>query len=286
MPILKDLELYLGGEKIGKAYLGNNPIYGFSSLLLDDNPGAAIALSLRKLNSNYSGSCIRVRRSSDNVEQDIGFVDGVVNIAALQSFVGGFDGYVTTWYDQSGNSNNAIQSIATKQAKIVISGSVNTINNKPCLYFDGNNYSGYITDYNLGSIYSMFLISKSIHTNYHRVITSRDRNRLLTTRMIGYSFLPSNNGWIVDYTESYVNLALANMTISNTESRGYMNSIDITEVTNRINEDWGLVSLGSEHTISNQYFTGYLSEVIIYPTAQINNRIPLESNIINYYNII
>jgi len=44
-----------------------------SSLLLDLYPGATVAYSLRKLRTAYSGSAIRVRRSSDNTEQDFGF---------------------------------------------------------------------------------------------------------------------------------------------------------------------------------------------------------------------
>jgi len=41
--------------------------------LLDTYPDAAAAYSLRKLRADYSGSAVRVRRSSDNTEQDIGF---------------------------------------------------------------------------------------------------------------------------------------------------------------------------------------------------------------------
>lgn len=47
-----------------------------NKLMLDSlNPSnIALGLSLRKINSRYRDSCIRVRRSSDNVETDIGFV--------------------------------------------------------------------------------------------------------------------------------------------------------------------------------------------------------------------
>jgi len=44
-------------------------------LLLDIFPNAAVAYSLRKLRTAYSGSAIRVRRSVDNAEQDFGFND-------------------------------------------------------------------------------------------------------------------------------------------------------------------------------------------------------------------
>ena len=47
------------------------------------------AYSLRKLLTAYTGSAIRVRRSSDNTESDIGF-DGSGNLdtSALLTFVG------------------------------------------------------------------------------------------------------------------------------------------------------------------------------------------------------
>ncbi len=63
-------------------------IFGANSdLLLNEFPGAAAAYSLDKLDKNYNGSAIRVRRSSDNQEQDIGFVDNVFDSASLESFV-------------------------------------------------------------------------------------------------------------------------------------------------------------------------------------------------------
>jgi hypothetical protein len=56
-------------------------------LLLDTYSGAAVAFSLRKLNSSYSGNAIRVRRSNDNAEQDIGFVNNQLDTGSLGTFV-------------------------------------------------------------------------------------------------------------------------------------------------------------------------------------------------------
>jgi len=56
--------------------------------LLDTYPNAAVAYSLRKLRSAYTGSAIRVRRSVDNVEQDFGFVNNVLDTDSLLDFVG------------------------------------------------------------------------------------------------------------------------------------------------------------------------------------------------------
>jgi hypothetical protein len=60
-----------------------------SQYILDVYGDAASAFSLRKLSQYYTGSAIRVRRSSDNSELDIGFdATGSLDEASLSSFVG------------------------------------------------------------------------------------------------------------------------------------------------------------------------------------------------------
>jgi hypothetical protein len=78
---------------------GNTGIYLASltppapSLILDTYPNAAVAYSLRQLRTAYTGTAytgaaIRVRRSSDNAEQDINFVSGDLDTQSLLDFVG------------------------------------------------------------------------------------------------------------------------------------------------------------------------------------------------------
>lgn len=68
----------------------NDYFGGYGSLLLDVVPDAAAAYSLRKLRGAYIGSAVRVRRSSDSTEQDIGFTtEGELDTTSLLSFVGG-----------------------------------------------------------------------------------------------------------------------------------------------------------------------------------------------------
>jgi len=110
---------------------------GSSQLLLDVYPNAIGAYSLRKLRSAYTGYAVRVRRSSDNTSQDIGFVNNVLDTTSLLSFVGANDGFVSIWYDQSGNSYDFVQSTGDFQPQIVSTGSVITKNSKPTIKFDG-----------------------------------------------------------------------------------------------------------------------------------------------------
>jgi len=104
---------------------------GGFSYLLDTYVGAEQAHSLRLLSSTYIGSCIRVRRSSDNSEQDIGFLNNVLDTISLLSFVGANDAFVVTWYDQSGNALNSLNSTASTQPQIVSSGSIISLNGLP-----------------------------------------------------------------------------------------------------------------------------------------------------------
>jgi hypothetical protein len=98
-------------------------------LLLDLYPNSTAAYSLRKLTNAYGGAAIRVRRSSDNAELDIGFVANVLDTASLLLFCSATNGFVVKWYSQVGGSTyDVLQTTALKQPKIVASGVLNTIN--------------------------------------------------------------------------------------------------------------------------------------------------------------
>lgn len=68
-----------------------------------DSITAAVAYSVRKLSSSYSGDCMLVRRVSDGATQGIGFdSNGLIDVNALATFSGGSELTVKTWYDQAG----------------------------------------------------------------------------------------------------------------------------------------------------------------------------------------
>jgi PKD repeat protein len=107
--------------------------------VLDLYTNADLAFSMRKLRAAYSGSCIRVRRSSDNTEQDIGFAsNGVIDVSAMLSFVGVGNGFVVTWYDQSGNGRNITQSTGSNQPQIIFTGAIAIRNGLPCVRYSAS----------------------------------------------------------------------------------------------------------------------------------------------------
>lgn len=108
--------------------------------LLDDTANADVAWSVRLLRDAYAGACLRVRRSSDDLEQDIGFDgSGRLDTASLLSFVGAGDGFVVTWYDQTGNGRDLTELVVADQPQIVAAGSVLTQGdaNRPAIFGDG-----------------------------------------------------------------------------------------------------------------------------------------------------
>lgn len=109
-----------------------------ASFLLDVLGVSAVrAYSMRRLATAYAGSAIRVRRSSDNSEQDIGFVGEALDTTSLASFVGAGSGFISRWYDQSGNADDLLQTTTGLQPRIVNSGTIDTRNSLSCAKFDG-----------------------------------------------------------------------------------------------------------------------------------------------------
>jgi len=87
------------------------------------NVGAAFGLRL--LRSDYLGAVINVRRGSDNATLDF-YADSKGNVGTtlygtgttLLTWLAGSIGYITRWYDQSGNGRDVIQATNANQPKI------------------------------------------------------------------------------------------------------------------------------------------------------------------------
>lgn len=123
----------------------------------------AAAYGLRRMRSDYTGPAVRVRRSSDNAEADIGFDGfGRLDTAALLAHCGSSSGFVRTWYDQSGNGRNAVQAAAASQPRIVNAGVVDTAGTAPAVVFDGSN-DGLVTA-SWGAVAQPFTRSMVIRT--------------------------------------------------------------------------------------------------------------------------
>ena len=88
-----------------------------TAYLLDTYTDATLAYSFRQLKTGVT-NCIDVVNSS-NVTATIGFSGGYLDTAALDAHCGVGSGTISRWYDQSGNSNNATQSTASRVSRLL-----------------------------------------------------------------------------------------------------------------------------------------------------------------------
>jgi hypothetical protein len=252
---------------------------------------AAAAYSLRELSTAFVGQpVVRVRRSSDNTEQD--FTAAEITDGTLTTFTGANDGFVTTWYDQSGNGVNVLQSSASLQPRLVLNGVIELQNNKPTVFYS-----------NLGGVSERKLLQTAFNnnipqpTNYFSAasLSTKGTSTLFDTRtgvsnrqylMEGYntSDFQMYAGTILFLTTNTdTSMHLFNALFNNTNSKGYIDSVEMVSGDGGAkSQDWG--ALGGYRNNGN-YPARNISEFIIYPSDQSSNRIGIETNINNEYSI-
>ena len=259
-----------------------------AGLLLDLYPNAAAAYSLRKLRTAYSGSAVRVRRSSDNTEQDIGFVADELDTASLLAFCGAGNGFVQTWYDQSGNANNATMTTQANQPQIVSSGSVILTNGKPSVNFDGTNDS-----LNLSSSFS-FANTGSLISFVGKRAASGDRLYSLAGVQYNFALWSDNKYYLQSRSNGYqtstntdtsTNQLLLSGVNNGTNQIIYKNNSAVTSsfvallLPSNINNIGNYANNGSAYTKSN------LQEIIFYNSQNSSNLNGINTNINTHYAI-
>lgn len=102
------------------------------------------AYGLARLLSSHAGPGVRVRRSSDGAEADIGFTPrGALDTAALLAFAGTGSAFAVAWYDQGGNGFHAMQSVTASQPRLVNAGLLEAgPGGRPALTFAGTQSFG------------------------------------------------------------------------------------------------------------------------------------------------
>lgn len=97
------------------------------------------AFGTKRLLSSYTGSLVNMREDGGNTNQDIGYTfDNQIDEAAINSFLGGNNGFLEIWYDQSGNGRNFQQTVDANQP------SYSTALEKPS--FDWNGIDQWLDD--------------------------------------------------------------------------------------------------------------------------------------------
>tara|TARA_R100001198_G_C5235709_1_gene213703 strand:+ start:515 stop:1693 length:1179 start_codon:yes stop_codon:yes gene_type:complete len=251
------------------------------SLLLDLYPNARVAYSLRKLKTGVT-SVVRIRRSSDNAEQD--FTADEVTDGTLTTFTGANDGFVVTWYDQSGGGNDATQSTASSQPQIVSAGSVILDNGLPCLDFLGTKrliLSGAQLNAS-ASDFSTYCVTGS--TGAMTIYDIASRIQCVINRTYSYFYDVSSSGTgLSNAAFSLLEYYMLDPSSGATYRNGTLieSSLSYTQQT--------ITSSGADSRIGSNQISGRemgkMSELIVYPSDQTANRSAISSSINSHYSI-
>ncbi len=302
----QEFHLYKGDQSSNRAAIEDNiGVYYDMKLeddqLLDTYSGAAAAYSLRDLNKGWKQYLVRVRRSSDNTERD--FKSFEITDGTLTTFVGASgDGFVTKWYDQSGNSKDAVQTTSNHQPQIVNSGSLLNINGKPSVRFGTGGIKKLILDSVVtGTTDRSFFITNKVNAaggngksclislsdgintdgKAYRISRESADLRLRVTGSSGFSY-PSGQS------------ALDHNVLTNIWTSG--GSQDAEFWTNGVSASYSSGTSGSlDTTDTGSHYIGWydavnvpdadvsIQEMIIYTSDESTNRVGIETNTNNYY---
>jgi hypothetical protein len=209
------------------------------------------------------------------------------------------NGFVSIWYDQSGNSLNLTQVSSALQPKVVNSGSIYTLNGRSIAYFSSNqmNVARIFTTSNF-SIFSV-LAGASGQNNalviaQHSGAASLGRTVFISPDTVTSPYnkakLFFNNG--TSYNVVSTGIAFdGTLKLVNSNSNGsgtstiYVNNANSGTLTG---QTW--TPLNTPLTVgadggNGQAFTGYIGEMVMYTTNQLSLLTDISSNINSYYTI-
>ena len=289
------------------------PLDVAGSLLLDSFPNAAAAYSLRKLKSSYTGAAIRVRKdTTGQPEQDINFTEsGDLDTASLKSFLNATSGFVTTWYDQSGNDRNATQTIQANQPRIALTGVIDRRSGDIALVYDGSNdfLENNTSGFSVNNISHYAVSSRGNNANDLRVVYSTG---ILDFQSTGFGFFYSLTSAPDNITQNRLYQQIRNTAISLQIIGDYTNTLNSNNLVFGIGTssiDYIYYNGGDEKTVSHTrsnvtstarivlgsrrtniggysfYLNGTISEIVFWNADQTSNKTAIQNNINNYWSI-
>ncbi len=256
---------------------------------------AFVAYGLRRLSRFWTGAAIRVMRTSDDAELDIGFIGEDLDVVTLLAFVGLANGEIVIWYDQSGNGRHAV-STAGRRPRIVNAGVLDIANGKPAVRFNGSNtfFSGVSLPLSQLTLISVLNdVTQAPTIRYSIGTGSGSPGRGIFSSFTGF-VPPTPNaslGYIPDAGAPVVQTGFLP-----TIGQSYVVSLTTTATESSIWANGGNNGTGGKITLNQLfigqrgdnlwYYDGYNSETIVFPSAlSTADRQLLERNQGLYYKI-
>jgi hypothetical protein len=285
---LSELVLYSSDKSTNRTGIEEN-IGGYYDIplakLLDTYTGAAAAYSLRRLSSTYTGSAIKVQDNVGGATLDVGFDSyGDLDTAVIAAYGGSNDVFVETWYDQSGNGNNATQATSANRPKIYdgATGAVIVENGKPAVQFDNSDdYFEFPITYSTTSIqlHSVFATSD---TQWIMLRDSTAPSKNIPVAQAGSTGTPIDG---VTSANFYKNSALQSIS-----TRAQVVTTYSTGTQGLMTINGNIASTGSSTILFGRYVSSFSmnakhQELVIYTTDETSNRTGIETNINDFYSI-
>ena len=279
--IEKDMALHSGAYQVEDAPL------------LDAYGGAHAAYSLRKLNSDYTGAAVRVRRNSDNTELDIGFKsDGTLDTDASDAFYDGSNLRIITWYDQSGNGKHMTQSSSGAQPLLYNDSGLMQLNGRPGARFIGNDeFTFDATGLDIGNL-SSFVVARMNDTSGTQFVLRAsgiaNNKRFFAPLIQEGNFRFMHGVYHTDVgttanTNNNLHTMIAGATQGDVEA--FVNGTSVgTRTLSNTGIDTTITGIGGSGNLSN-FMNGTIQEVVVYSSDQSERRLGIERNIKNHYEL-
>lgn len=268
--------------------------------LLDQYTGASAAYSFRELSTAWAGlDVVELRRTSDSATS--GFTAAEIADGTMLTWTqaAGLSGAVVkTWYDQSGNGNDVVQTLNVNQPRVVASGSEVQLGGK--LAIDSFSTSKKLLDSGFSGDFSdqsIFCTARSTASGAYRCIVGHTNNSTTTGREI---WVGQNNAATAAFGQAAYSGG-GSLTFGGDVTSHFLGSItaadggNITSYVNGSQVDQNtagtfsgssstVLSIGGDNSTSYPW-TGEIQEVIIYPSDETSNRTGIETNINAHYSI-
>jgi len=257
-----------------------------------------LAYSLRRVSHIHTGYAIQVENDSGTT-LDIGFDnDGNLDTGSILTHIGSGEGYVTKWYDQSGNGNDAYYdasyTYAGDKPKIATGGSINMNNGRPTIDTSVGGAFVMTEEFSTGTSTNPFLMT--IVCNSDRSVNNDNQGMIIGTQVGNDNRFWVNrnrinwqiNGgsyniyWTGNTYHNTIDQKLFSAFFNGSQTDFERNGTAATGTANRTGPFRATLLFNAWNNTAYE-FIGDVQEILIFP--QSSSRADIIPNINSYYNI-